>query len=195
VVHPSVPARNLQEVIELTRSRPGQISFGSDSIGGTSHLAGELFNLMAKTKMVHVPFKGGGESAMATAAGQVQVNFPSKTSALPMLKAGKFRALAVTSLTRSSLLPDVPTLDELGLKGFDLVAWFGFVGPPGMPRPLVDKLNVAINKVAQGGDIKESVSKQGMEVQIGSPEQFGTYMRTLGGQISRLGKEANIKLE
>lgn len=151
--------------------------------------------MMAKVKMIHVPFKGNVEGVMALAGGQIDVLFPTTTSAMPLLKAGKFRALAVTSTKRSASLPSIPTLDESGLSGFDLVAWFGVIGPAGMPRPIVEKLNAAVVKVANEPEFKEAMANQGMDLQSGSPEMFGSYLRGSGAQIFRLGKQANIKLE
>ena len=195
VVHPSVPAHSVSELIELARSKPGQLNFSSEGVGGNTQLAGELFNSMAKVKLVHVPFKGGGESAMALASGQVDLSFPSMASAMPMMRAGKYRALAVTGLKRSTLLPTLPTLDESGLHGYNMVAYVGILGPVGLPKAIVEKLNAAIANVAKESDIKESVQKQGMEVEASSPEQFATFLRESLAQFARLGKEANIKLE
>jgi len=195
MVGSSVPVRDIGELIELARSKSGQMTFGSDGIGSTGHLAGELFNSMAKVKMLHVPYKGSGDVVVALASGQVDVIFPSMAAATPLLKSGKFRALAVTSIKRSTLLPSIPSLDESGLSGFDLVAWFALVGPVGMPQAVVEKLNAAIIKVVGESDVKDTVGKQGMELQAGSPEMFSKYLRESGASISRLGKQANIKLE
>ena len=195
IVHPSLPVRSVADLVALARRRPAQLSFGSDGVGATSHLGGELFNMLAKVKLVHVPFKGNADSAMALASGQIEVGFPSIASATPLLNAGKFRALAVTSPKRSSLLPSLPTLDESGLRGYDVVAWFGVLAPAGTPRPIIDRLNAVIASVAGAPDAKEAVAKQGLEIEFGSPEQFAAFMRESDVQIRRLGKEANIKLE
>lgn len=195
VVHPSVPARSVSELVAIVRKTPGRLNFGSDGVGGTSHLAGELFNILAKVKMVHVPFRGGAESAMALASGQIDVNLPSLASATPMLNAGRIRALAVTSLKRSQLMPSLPTLDESGLRGYDLVSWFGFLGPAGLPRPIVDRLHAVSVSVANQADVREALAKQGLEVETKTPEQFATFMRELALQIAQLGKVASIKME
>lgn len=195
VVHPSVPARNVKELIALARSRPGQLNYGSDGIGGTTNLAGELFNLMGKVKLVHVPYKGGSESAVALASGQIDVNFPSLPAALPLFGAGKFRALAVTSTKRSSFLPSVPTLDESGLRGYDVLTWYGLLAPAGVPKPVIAQLNTAVAKVANTPDMTEAIRKQGMEVQTNSPEQFSAFMRDLSAQISRLAKATDFKMD
>jgi tripartite-type tricarboxylate transporter receptor subunit TctC len=195
VTGPSVSVRNFNELMELARTKPGGLTYGSDGIGATSHLAGELFNTLGKVKLVHVPFKGNAEGLAAIVGGQVDLGFPSLATATPMLQAGKLRAIAVTSAQRSALLPDVPTLDELGLRGFDIVAWFGFEGPPGLPKPIVDKLNTAISEVARSPEIKEVVAKQGLEVHLRGPEQFAAYVREQAAVISQLGKDSSIKLE
>ena len=195
VVHPSVPARNAGELIALARSMPGRLNYGSDGVGATSHLVGELFNMQAKVKLVHVPFKGNADASLALASGQVDVAFPSIASATPLLSSGKFRPLAVTSLKRSSLAPGVPTLDESGLRGYEVIAWFGVLAPAGTPKPIIDKLNAVIVSVANAPDAKEVVAKQGLEIRTGTPEQFATFLRESWRQIEQLGKLANIKLE
>ena len=195
VIHPSLPARSVNDLVVFARSRPGQLSYGSDGVGATSHLGGELFNMLAKVKIVHVPYKGNAETALALASGQIEVGFPSMASAMPLFSAGKFRALAVTSIKRSSLAPSLPTLDESGLRGYNLIAWFGVLAPAGTPKSIVDRLNAVIANVAGSPDAKETVGKQGLEIEISSPEQFAAFMRESVTQISRLGKEANIKLD
>lgn len=195
VVHPSVPARDTRELIALARSRPGRLTYGSDGVGGTSHLAGELFNLMAKVSLVHVPFKGGSESAVAVASGQIDINIPSAPSALPLLGAGKFRALAVTSAKRSSLMPSIPTLDESGLPGYELITWYGLLAPAAVPKNIVGQLNAAIGKVVNTPEMKESINKQGMEPETNSPEQYAAFMRGLAAQIAKLVKSTGFKVE
>jgi tripartite-type tricarboxylate transporter receptor subunit TctC len=195
VVHPSVPARDIKELITLARSRPGKLNYGSDGIGGTPHLAGELFNLMAKVKLVHIPFKGGAESSIATASGQVDLNFPSAPAAMPFLTAGKFRALAVTTTKRSSLMPSIPTLDESALPGFDISTWYGVLAPAAVPKDVIAQLNAAIIKVVNTAEMKEVISKQGMETQTNSPEEFAEYMRALAAQIAKLVELSGMKAE
>ena len=195
VVHPSVPARDVKEVIALARSRPGKLNYGSDGIGGTAHLAGELFNLIAKVKLVHVPFKGAADAVIATASDQVDMNFPSAPAAMPLVGAGKLRALAVTSAKRSSLMPSIPSLDESGLPGYDIFAWFGVLAPAAVPKDIIAQLNAAIIKVVNTPELKEAINKQGMEPQTNSPEQFAAFMRSLRGQIDKLVKLAGMKVE
>ncbi|MBI4189583.1 MAG: tripartite tricarboxylate transporter substrate binding protein [Betaproteobacteria bacterium] len=195
LVHPSVPARDVKELIALARSRPGKLNYGSSGVGGISHLAGELFSLMAKVKLVHVPFKGGGESVIASASGQVDMNFPSVATATPLHGAGKLRALAVSSAKRSSLLPSIPTLDESGLPGYDLFCWWGVLAPAAVPKDIIAQLNAVIGKIVNTPEMKESINKQGMEPQTNSLEQFAAFMRNEMAQYAKLVKLAGLKIE
>jgi tripartite-type tricarboxylate transporter receptor subunit TctC len=195
LLHPSVPARDVKELIALARARPGTITYGSDGIGSGSHLAGELFSFMTNVKLVHVPFKGGSESTVATASGQIQINFPSVPSALPLLKAGKLTALAVTTVRRSLLLPSIPTLHESGLSGYDFGTWYGLVAPAAVPKSIISQLNAALVKVVNTAEMKEFINKQGMEPQANSPEHFGAFMRAQTAQVARLGKLSGLKIE
>ena len=194
-VHPSVPARNVRELIALARARSGKLSFGSAGTGNTTHLTGELFNLLAKVKIVHVPYKGSADSVVATAAGQIDMNFASVAAALPLLDIGKLKALAVTSARRASLMPSTPTLDESGLPGFDYASWFGVAAPAGVPKNIVGRLSAEIGKVANTAETKESFSKQGLEVQTNTPEQYAEFIRSEIAQNARLVKQAGIKPE
>ncbi len=195
VVHPSVPTQNVKDLIALARTRPGKLNYGSDGVGGTTHLCGELFNLLANVKLVHVPYKGAGDSILATAGGQVDMNFASAPATLPLLNAGKFRALAVSSPKRSSLLPALPTLDESGLAGFDVTTWFGVLAPAAVPKDVIAQLSAAIAKVVNTPEMKEAINKQGMETQANSPEQFAEFMRRQSGTIARLVEKAGMKAE
>ena len=195
LLHPSVGARDVKELVALARSQPGTITYGSDGIGSGSHLGGELFSFMTNVKLVHVPFKSGGDSAVATASGQIQMNFPSVPSALPLIKAGKFNVLAVTTIKRSSLLPDVPTLDELGLTGYDLPTWYGLIAPAAVPRNIIGQLHATVAKVVSTAEMKDFINKQGMDAQGNTPEQFAAFMRAQTAQITKLGKLSGIKME
>lgn len=195
IVHPSVKANNVNELITLARANPGKFTFSSEGTAATSHLAGELFRLMAKVDLLHVPFKSGVDSATAVAAGQVDMSFPALTTALPLLNAGKYRAFAVTGAKRSPLLPSVPTLDELGLTGYNLVAWQGFFGPGGMPKNIVQKLNTVISEVAKMPEVKEVMALQAQEIQVSSPEELAALVRRTASDIAKLAKDAGIKIE
>ena len=195
VVHPSVPARDVKQLIALARSRPGKLVFGSDGVGGTTHLAVELFSQMAKVKLVHVPYKGAGDTVVATASGQVDMTMASAPAALPLLRAGKYRALAVSSAKRSSLLPEIPSMAEAALPGYEVPTFFGLIAPKGVPKDIIAKFNAAVVKVANTSEIKAAINKQGMEAQTNTPEQFTAFMRRMSKQVAELGKSAGIKLE
>ncbi|MBI4190611.1 MAG: tripartite tricarboxylate transporter substrate binding protein [Betaproteobacteria bacterium] len=193
VVHPSVPARNVKELIVLARSRPGELNFGGSGIGSAGHLAGELFNLMAKVKLVHVPFKGGAEAIIAVAGGQIEMSFSNVVTTQPFIKAGKFRALAVTTAKRVSLMPSIPTLDESGLPGYECIVWFGVLAPAGVPKDILAQLNAAISKVVNIPEMKEFIKKQGQEPQTNSPEQFAAFIRSEIAQTAKLVKLTGMK--
>ena len=163
LVNPSVPAKNARELIAYTKANPGKVSFASSGSGASSHLAGVMFNMQTGTDILHVPYKGTGPALNDLLGGQVQVAFTDVLSALPFLEAGKLRALAVTSAKRSRALPDVPTLDEQGVKGFDASVFFGVVAPAGTPKPVIAKLNAAFLKVLEDPEIKARLQKQGLE--------------------------------
>ena len=195
VVHPSVPVRNVAELTALARTRPGKLNYGSAGIGSTMHLAAELYKLMAKVEVVHVPYKGGADSVVANAAGQVDMSFPTLTTAVPLINAGKLRALAVTTAKRASLAPEIPTLDESGLKGYDRNGWFGVLAPAGVPKDIVARLNAVIAKAVNTVEMKESLSRQGFEPQTGTPEQFAALIRGEIAQNAKLIRLAGIKAE
>lgn len=195
VVTPSVQAKTVEELVDLAKASPGKLTFGSDGIGAASHLAGEMFNKLTKVNTLHVPYKGGGESVMATVGGQVDMNLPTVTSALAMIQSGRLRPLAVSGSTRSPALPNVPTFEELGIKGFDLISFVSLAGPANMPKPVVDKLNAAMVDFANDPEVKAALGKQGMEAQSTTPDQSTEYFRKMKETISRLGRESNIKLE
>lgn len=177
VVHPSVPARTVPELIELARSQPGKLAYGSSGSGNAGHLAGELFKRMAKVDIVHVPYKGGAPAMIDLIAGQVQMVFASAPTAVPQVKAGKLRALAVTTLRRSALLPELPTIAEAGLPGYDADNWYGFVVAAGTPRPIISRLNAELVRILNLPEIKEALFHHGLETAPGTPEAFGAYMK------------------
>jgi tripartite-type tricarboxylate transporter receptor subunit TctC len=193
IVHPSVPARNVSELVALARAQPGKLNYASSGVGGTMHLAAEVFNIMAKVKTVNVPYKGGVECVVATAGGHVDLSFPTLMTALPPVNNGKLRALGVTSIKRASLTPSIPTLDEAGLKGYDRPGWFGIVGPAGLPKEIVTRLNTVMVKAINTSETKDSLVKQGFEPQTTTPEQFAALIRNEVDQTSRLIKLLGIK--
>jgi tripartite-type tricarboxylate transporter receptor subunit TctC len=195
VVHPSVPARNVKELIVFAQSQPGKLSYGSPGVGSAHHLVGELFNSRANVKTVHVPFKGAADADMATASGQLQLSFTSPAGALPFLERGRIRPLAVTSATRLSLLPAVPTLDESGLPGFDYSAWYGLSAPAGVPKGVIMQLNTAVKTIVHTPEMKEILNKQGFEPQTGTPEAFAAVIRHEIEQTTKLIQLTGMKVE
>jgi tripartite-type tricarboxylate transporter receptor subunit TctC len=195
VVHPSVPARNVGDLIALARSRPGKLNYGSNGVGTVVHLAFELFNWMAKVNVVHVTYKGASEYVVAVAAGEVDMSLPTIASALPLLKVGKLRALAVTSAKRASLMPSMPTLDESGLPGYNRSTWFGMLTPAAVPKDIIALLNAVLGKIVNTSEMKEAFSQQGLEPQTGTPEQFAVLIRGEIAQNARLIKLAGAKTE
>ena len=194
-VHPSVPVQDIKALIALARSKPGKLTFSSPGVGSSAHFAGELFNMMAGVKMLHVPYKGAPEAATAVAAGEIDVGFPSVTSALPLLSVGKLKPLAVSSAKRSSLMPSLPTLDESGLTGYQRTGWNGLLAPAGVPKEIIARLNAVIVKAANTPEMKETLIKQGFEVQTGAPEQFAAFIRSELAQNARLAKFTGLKSE
>ncbi|MBI4191770.1 MAG: tripartite tricarboxylate transporter substrate binding protein [Betaproteobacteria bacterium] len=195
VVHPSVPARNVGELIALARSRPGKLNYGTNGVATSPHLAAELFNWMAKAKIVHVPYKGASEYIVAVAAGEIDMSFSALSPTLPLLKVGKLRALAVTSAKRASLMPSIPTLGESGMRGYDRSTWFGVLTPAGVAKVIIAQLNAVLGKVVNTPEMKEAFSQQGLEPQTGTPEQFAAFIRGEIAQNARLIKMAGVKPE
>jgi len=178
VVNLSIPARSVNELIALAKSQPGKLTFASSGNGLAPHLAGELFKTMAGIDVLHVPYKGSVPAMTAVLNGEASYIFQILPTALPHIKAGKVRALAVTSAKRSSILPDLPTVAETGLPGYELVAWFGIMAPAGTPKEIITKLNAEIVKNMKLPDIKGRLLGQGIETVTCTPEHFGDYIKT-----------------
>ena len=178
VVHPSVPAKTVKDLLALARKQPGKMSFGSEGVGTSGHLCGEMLKQLGNLGMLHVPYKGGSESATAVASGQVDLAFPTLTSALPLLDGGKVKILGVTSRTRAALRPEVPTLDESGLKGYERLSWNGLVGPAALPKELVAILHAATAKAINSAEMKAGLHKLGLEAMGNTPEQFAEFIRS-----------------
>jgi len=193
VVNPGVPAKSVKELIALAKARPGALNFGSAGSGGSNHLAGELFNVMAGVKIVHVPYKGNAPALNDLVGGHVDIVFNGLTSAVPLIKAGRLRPLAVTSLTRSSALPDIPTLDELGLKGFQAVAWNGLSAPARTPKDVIRRINADVLKVIRSPEFVERLTAEGSDAVGDSPEQFAAFLQEETARWNKLIKFANIK--
>lgn len=195
VVHPSLPVKNIKELIALAKARPGQIHYASPGIGTVQHLAGELFNLQAKVNMVHVAYKGAGPSVIDLIAGHVQISFDVIPPVIGHVRAGKLRGIAVTSEKRSAQVPDLPTVNESGLKGFDLSTWWGLVAPAAVSKEVVTRLHGETVRALSLPDVKERIAAAGADVVGNSPEEFAAFIRHERAKYARIVKEANIKLE
>ena len=192
VVHPSIPAKNVQEFIAYVKKNPGKLNYGSPGYGTSPQMSSELLKAMTETFIVHIPFRGSGPAQAAMLSGEIQMMIDNLPPQLPHIRSGKVHALAVTSLTRSSVLPDVPSFDEAGLKGYEVVAWFGLVAPPGTPRPVVMRLNEALNKTTQDPKVRESLVASGATVIQGTPEQFRDFIKGEMVKWAPIVKRANI---
>ena len=195
VLNPGVAAQSLKELIALAKSKPGQLNYGSSGSGGSNHLAGELFNAMAGTKMVHIPYKGNSPALTDLLGGRVDLIFNGATSVLPLITSGKLRALAVTSIRRASFLPDLPTVDELGLAGFQAAAWNGLVAPARTPREIITRVNADVVKLLNSPELKERLKADGSDPVGNSPDQFAAFIRDETAKWSKIIKQANVKAE
>jgi len=192
-LHPSVQAGSVKELIALAREK--SLSAGSSGIGATGHLSIELFNLMAGVKLVHVPYKGGGPAMSDLIGGQVNLIFATTASAIPHLKSGRIKGIAVTTAKRSALLPELPTISESGLEGFDANNWYGLVVPAKTPRAIIDQLNAEVTKVLAMPEVKTTLFNQGLDPAPGTPEQFGAYIRSERAKWAKVIKASGAKAE
>ncbi|HZY11926.1 MAG TPA: tripartite tricarboxylate transporter substrate binding protein [Beijerinckiaceae bacterium] len=176
VVHPSVEAKNLAEFTALAKARPGGLNYASSGTGTPYHMAGELFKALSGTDIVHIPYRGSGEARNAVIGGHVQMMIDAVTTMAPNVEAGQVRALGVSGQSRSSVLPNVPTIAEAGVPGYEATIWLGFMAPKGMPEAIVQKLNAEIQKVLKRDDIKQDWAKQGATPLLMSPAEFGDYI-------------------
>ena len=176
-VHPSLPVTSVRELIALAKARPGELSYSSSGVGGTPHLSGELFNSMAGVKMVHVPYKGSAPAMADLLGGHVQLTFDNMLSVLPQVKAGKLRGLAVTLTARSPLAPELPTIAESGLTGFEVKSWNGVVVPTGTPKEIIARLNTEIVRILRQPELREKFLVQGVELVPTTPEEFGAFIK------------------
>ena len=195
VVNPGVPAKNVKELIALAKAKPGKLNFGSSGNGGSNHLAGELFDAMAGVKMVHIPYKGNAGALTDIVGGHLDVVYNGITSAVALIRGNKLRALAVTSLQRSAALPEVPTLDESGLKGFEAVAWNGLSAPAKTPRDIIMKINADVIKIVNSPELKERLKADGSDPVGNSPEQYAAFLRSEITKWAKVIKVANVKPE
>jgi tripartite-type tricarboxylate transporter receptor subunit TctC len=194
VVPPSVPATTLAEFIAYAKANKGKLSYGSSGPGTLTHLAMEQLKVAAGLDIVHIPYRGIGPAITDILGAQTQALFPGLAAALPHIKAGKMRPLAITGTKRHPLVPDVPTFEELGYKGFDGVQWYGIVGPANLPAPVVKTLNAEINKLLANPELRERLSGEALEPMPMAPEQFGQYMRDDIAKWAKVAKEQNIQV-
>ncbi|MDH4151771.1 MAG: tripartite tricarboxylate transporter substrate binding protein [Betaproteobacteria bacterium] len=195
VVNPSVPAKSVKELIALAKARPGVLNYSSSGAGTSVHLSGELFNSMAGVKTVHVPFKGASEALTALISGQTDLQFASASSAIPMIKANRLRALGVTSPKRIASFPELPTIAESGLPGFDAVAWFGIVGPANLPAPVVSTLSKAALEALAHTDVKNRLAASGVEANPGTPEEFRRLIEAEIPKWAKVVKASGAKVD
>lgn len=195
VVHPSLPARSVKELVALAKARPGQLQYASPGAGTVQHLAAELFKLQAKVDMLHVPYKGSGQSIVDLIAGHVHLNFDSVPPVLPHVRSGRLRALAVTSEKRFAILPDIPTVTEGGVPGFDMSTWWGLVAPAAVSKDIIARLQAETVKLLRQPDVKEKIAFAGADTVGNTAEEFGAFIRSEAAKYARIVKDANIKLD
>ena len=195
VVHPSVKAQSIKELIDLAKARPGQLNYGSSGTGSFAHLGGELFKHLAGVDLVHVPFKGSGAMLTDLVGGHIQVGILSAISGMPHMRSGKLRALAVTSQTRSPLMPDLPTVTESGIRGFSIDGWYGMVAPAGTPAGIVGKLNGEVARSLKTPAVTAFLAKEGAVPAAGTPADLGALMKQELEKWGKVIKASNIKFD
>jgi tripartite-type tricarboxylate transporter receptor subunit TctC len=195
VVHPKVPAASVADLVKLARARPGKLSYASAGVGTTFHFCGEMFKDATGTFILHVPYRGGGPALLDTLAGQVDMSFPTLAAALPHVKAGTLRALAVTDTRRSALLPDLPTLQEAGLKDFQFTQWLALLAPAGTPADVVGRLNTALKSVLNSKEIRDKFQEGAFEAFTSSPEEAGRFIASEAERFARLIKARGISAD
>ena len=193
VANPALPVKSVKDLIALAKEKPEQINFSSSGSGGGPHLAGAMFNDMAGTRLVHIPYKGSGPSFTDLLGNQVSLTFDSLVQALPHIQSGKLRALAVLGAKRSPLVPDVPTVAEAGVPGYAFTNWFGFLVPAATPAPFIRKLNADISRVQSDPKVRDQLADMGADVSVMSPEDFGTMIKAESVKWERIIKAAGIK--
>lgn len=195
VSHPSLPAKNAKELIAIAKAKPGQLNYASSGQGSITHLATELFAMMAGIKMTHIPYKGTGPAVTDTMAGHTQLLWGSAAAAVPMVKGGKLKAIGVSTMQRIAALPDVPTVNESGLKGYDVILWHGLIGPKGLPQPIVERVNGELNKALKAKDMEEKLAADGVSPAGGSAQQFGALIKRDIDTWAKVVKQAGVKPE
>ena len=192
VAHPQMAARNVKELIDLARAQPGKLTFGSSGSGNAGHLAGELFKSMAKVDMVHVPYKGGAAAMNDLLGGRIDLIFSSASTAIPQVNAGRIKALAVTTLKRSKELPNVATIAESGLPGYDAANWYAIVAPMKTPQTIIERLNAELVQALNSPDVKTALSRHGLEAAPSTSKQLGAHMQSEAAKWAKVIREAKI---
>ena len=195
IVNPVVPAKTVKELVAIARAKPGMLTFGSSGVGSAFHLSGELFKTLAKVDMLHVPYKGGNLALNDLVGGRIDVMFYTLAVAQPQIVAGKVRAIAVTSLTRDPTQPKLPTVDEAGLKGYEIVGWHGFFAPAGTPREIVERVNATVAKILTTREMRDLWTSQGMQVVTNTPEQFAKRIQADYEKYGRVVRAVGIQPE
>jgi tripartite-type tricarboxylate transporter receptor subunit TctC len=193
IVHPGVPVKNIKELIALAKARPGVLNFGSSGSGGSNHLAGELFNAMANVKITHVPYKGNGPAMIDLLGGHIDMAYNGLTSAMQHIKSGKLRALGVTSLKRSAALPEMPTVDEQGVKGFQAIAWNGLTGPAGIPKAAVDRVAGDVARLMKSPELVEFLKREGSDPVGSSTAEYTAFLSSEIAKWKKVIERAGIK--
>jgi tripartite-type tricarboxylate transporter receptor subunit TctC len=194
-VHPSLPAKNLKELIALAKARPGQLRFGSSGIGSSNQMAGELLKMMAGINIEHVPYKGNAPALTDTIGGHIEMMFSGVPSLLPHIQSGRLRGVAIGSLKRFPALPNVPTFDESGVKGYEATTWFGLMAPAKTPREIVVRVSVETDRILKSQEIRERFQVEGLEPVGGTPESFGQFIRAEIEKYAKVVKAGNLKGE
>src|SRR5215213_4086345 len=195
VVHPSLPVKNIRDLIALAKARPGQLSYGSSGSGAINHLTGELFNSMTGTRLVHVPYKGGGPAAVALLSGEIALIFGEPASLVGYIKSGRVRPIAVTSAKRSLSFPELPTVAESGVPGYEVTAWKGMLAPAATPPEIVRRLNAEFNKIISEPEMNKRMLANGYEAVGGAPEKFGEWIRAETAKWAPVVKKAGVRVD
>lgn len=195
ITHPSVPAKNARELVALAKAKPGKLNYSTGGSGTTSHFGMELFKSVTTTDIVHIPFKGIAPATVSLIAGEVDVMMNTTPPALPQVRAGRLRALAMASLKRTTFAPDVPTLDESGLPGFEAGVWYGIMGPSGLPPEIVTRLHQELTRIVRLPDVRERLVVEGVEPVGNTPAEFAAYLKTEMAKYAAIAQKARIRAE
>ncbi|HWI15861.1 MAG TPA: tripartite tricarboxylate transporter substrate-binding protein, partial [Burkholderiales bacterium] len=194
-LHPGVPIRSVSELVAYAKAKPGALNYGSSGTGGIAHLSGELFDLLAHTRMTHVAYKGTGPALNDLLGGQIQLIFGSAPSTIPLVRTNRLRAIAVTTTKRSIAMPDLPTIAEAGVPGYEVILWYGVLGPKGLPRSIVTRWNTEIRKATKLPDMQERLASEGFDIADSPPEVFQQVLKRDVAKWTKVVRDANIKVE